>query len=410
MEFISIIIFGGIVFLIWYFCGGSSNQSKRSTDKNNSSTNKLYPDLSNLQKSKASMQQNSIWNMFGGGGSDYNAILDKFTSLEEVQNAIRQAGLESCNLIFGMDYTASNLQQGMRTFGGRSLHQIVPYEMNPYQRTDNIDCGNFIFRLHIHVSKNIYIYHVYLHVSHNLYKVLKITLIHVNLEREIKFSQSARIDFTVSNLHQGRITFGGNSLHAIEPRFMNPYQQVICILGETLEPFDDDGIIPAFGFGDASTKDRSVFSFRSQGYCNGFHDVLNAYNELTPNVRLSGPTSFAPLIRQAIDTVKKTKSYHILVIVADGQVTNERETIDAIVEASRWPLSIVMVGVGDGPWETMEEFDDRIPARKFDNFQFVEFHKIMSTARNPQAAFALHALMEIPDQYKLVKKHGLLNF
>ncbi|CAC5383076.1 unnamed protein product [Mytilus coruscus] len=282
-------------------------------------TKKVHIDLSSLQKSKANMQHNSIWNMFGGGGSDYNAIMDKFSSLEEVQNAIRQAGLESCNLIFGIDYT-------------------------------------------------------------------------------------------VSNLHQGRSTFGGNSLHAIEPRFMNPYQQVICILGETLEPFDDDGIIPAFGFGDASTKDRSVFSFRSQGYCNGFHDVLNAYNELTPNVRLSGPTSFAPLIRQAIDTVKKTKSYHILVIVADGQVTNERETIDAIVEASRWPLSIVMVGVGDGPWDTMEQFDDRIPARKFDNFQFVEFHKIMSTARNPQAAFALHALMEIPDQYKLVKKHGLLNF
>lgn len=319
MEFISIVIFCGIVFIIWYFCGGSSNQSNRATDKNNSSTNKLYPDLSSQQKSKANMQHNSIWNMFGGGGSDYNAIMDKFSSLEEVQNAIRQAGLESCNLIFGIDYT-------------------------------------------------------------------------------------------VSNLHQGRSTFGGNSLHAIEPRFMNPYQQVICILGETLEPFDDDGIIPAFGFGDASTKDRSVFSFRSQGYCNGFHDVLNAYNELTPNVRLSGPTSFAPLIRQAIDTVKKTKSYHILVIVADGQVTNERETIDAIVEASRWPLSIVMVGVGDGPWDTMEQFDDRIPARKFDNFQFVEFHKIMSTARNPQAAFALHALMEIPDQYKLVKKHGLLNF
>ncbi|XP_021356493.1 E3 ubiquitin-protein ligase RGLG5-like isoform X2 [Mizuhopecten yessoensis] len=320
MEIISVIIFCVILYVLWNYCGGSNNSKKSSPSSRPTATcgstttgaqNKLYPDLSQLQN-------NSIFNMFGGSSS-YDAILDKFSTLEEVQAAIRKAGLESCNLIFGVDYTASNLQQGILSFGGRSLHD----------------------------------------------------------------------------------TRSGTP---------NPYQRVICILGETLEPFDDDGIIPAFGFGDVSTKGHGVFPFRSEGYCNGFHDVLEAYNQITPNVRMSGPTNFAPLIRQAIDIVKKTKSYHILVIVADGQVTNEQDTINAIVEASRWPLSIVMVGVGDGPWDVMKEFDDKIPNRKFDNFQFVEFNNVMTSSRNPQAAFALHALMEIPDQYKLIQKNGLLNF
>lgn len=34
-------------------------------------------------------------------------------------------------------------------------------------------------------------------------------------------------------------------------------------------------------------------------------------------------------------------------------------------------MSIVLVGVGDGPWDTMRQFDDNIPARAFDNFQVI---------------------------------------
>lgn len=250
-------------------------------------------------------------------GQNFEAIVDRFTSLEAVSEEIKAEGVDECGLIFGIDFTLSNKVQGKRTFDGCSLHDTK------------------------------------------------------------------------------------------QPK-ANPYQQVICILGETLEPFDDDGLIPAYGFGDSVTKDKGIFPIKSEGDCEGFSEVLDLYNEIATTVRLGGPTNFAPLIDKAIEIVQEKKEYHILVIVADGQVTNEKATIKSIVKASDYPLSIIVIGVGDGPWDVMETFDDKLPARKFDNFQFVDFDEVSSKARNPQAAVALAALMEIPDQYSAIKRLGLL--
>ena len=70
------------------------------------------------------------------------------------------------------------------------------------------------------------------------------------------------------------------------------------------------------------------------------------------------------------------------------------------------PLSIVLVGVGDGPWDIMEDFDDNLPARKFDNFQFVNFHSALKDAKNPEASVALASLMEVPSQYQTMLEMG----
>ncbi|KAJ3693501.1 hypothetical protein LUZ60_008981 [Juncus effusus] len=232
------------------------------------------------------------------------------------------------------------------------------------------------------------------------------------------------IDFTKSNEWTGKKSFNNQSLHAIGER-PNPYEQAISIVGKALSPFDEDNLIPCFGFGDARTHDYGVFSFHEDNKpCQGFEEVLSCYRSIVPHLKLSGPTSFAPVVEAAVDIVERSKGqYHVLVIIADGQVTRgvntmdgelspqEKKTIDSIVMASNYPLSIVLVGVGDGPWEDMQKFDDKIPARDFDNFQFVNFTSIMAKNVGPQqkeAAFALAALMEIPIQYKAIVELGLL--
>lgn len=118
------------------------------------------------------------------------------------------------------------------------------------------------------------------------------------------------------------------------------YYDLLFSMGRTLSVFDDDGLIPCFGFGDATTKDTGVFPFFPDRPCNGFEEVLMRYAEIAPHVKLAGPTSFAPLIRETINIVRETREYHILIIIADGQVTKPRDTIDAIVEASNYPISI----------------------------------------------------------------------
>nr|GMD31382.1 E3 ubiquitin-protein ligase RGLG2-like [Ipomoea batatas] len=154
------------------------------------------------------------------------------------------------------------------------------------------------------------------------------------------------IDFTKSNEWTGARSFHRKSLHHIgnEP---NPYEQAISIIGRTLSKFDEDNLIPCFGFGDASTHDQEVFSFFSdERFCNGFEEVMSRYRELVPQLRLAGPTSFAPIIEMAITIVEQSGGqYHVLLIIADGQVTRsvdtgsgqlspqEKRTVEAIVKA-----------------------------------------------------------------------------
>jgi hypothetical protein len=221
-----------------------------------------------------------------------------------------------------------------------------------------------------------------------------------------KSSLIVGIDFTKSNMEQGYYSFHGRSLHDISGQ-TNPYQNVIRSMGETLAVFDDDGLIPVFGFGDKATGARDVFPLDATP-ANGFEEVLEQYVKVARVVKMDGPTSFAPLIRKACELVHESgNEFHILVIVTDGAVNDNSETADAIVEASKnTPLSIIAIGVGDGPWDEMERFDDELPKRRFDNFTFVNYEELKSTADGSD--FASAALRETPEQFKFARKNRML--
>ena len=233
------------------------------------------------------------------------------------------------------------------------------------------------------------------------------------------------IDFTASNKTQGSSSFGGKCLHAISKSEKNPYELVLEMIWNSISDFDDNGEISMFAFGDTVTRHQSVKPI-GDGPCKGIDQALSEYRAAAKTLRLSGPTSFAPLIRQAIQVVQHSGGqYHILLIIGDGGVSHEldclRDSCRALVEASSHPLSVVMVGVGDGPWDAMRDLDDGIARRRFDNFQFIPFapFQALLAARGGggdaaadrsavECAFAVAALQEIPAQYATIRSLRLL--
>ena len=336
----------------------------------------------------------------------FYAIPDTFHTLEEVMHALRKAGLESSNLVIGIDFTKSNKWQGENCFGGNCLHAMG----KGGQPVNGIGRGMEWKQAQ---EKEEGIVSCRMKMNMNMKQVPMLALSPLSKE----FGKSDKFDFSLQR-QPSLAEIEEESQKIYETKFdldnMNPYEATIAIVGKTLEEFDDDHLIPVFGFGDSTSTDKSVLPL-GQGpnsICIGFENVLKAYRRAVPNVILAGPTSFAPLIHKTISIVEKNaRSYHILLIIADGQVTNVNETAKAIVEASKYPISIIMVGVGDGPFDMMSNFDDELPERQFDNFQFVNVQELYLKHKNNPSIEALVAwkiLQEIPEQFKLISKLRLL--
>jgi hypothetical protein len=226
------------------------------------------------------------------------------------------------------------------------------------------------------------------------------------------------IDFTGSN---GTYT-DSRSYHYLN-NGMNDYEKAIRSCGDILAYYDDDQLFPCFGFG-FYFKNPDLNNNLGRGKYDKFNypinrnerdpnihlidNVLVEYRKFITEIKLSGPTNFAPMIRDLNNEVKKNLSngmvmgYNILLILTDGQIDDLNDTIDEMVEASFLPISVIIVGIGTGNFTSMDILDaDENPlydrsGRKADRdlVQFVPFNQF----KNDPEKLAEQVLEEIPRQ------------
>ncbi|XP_068437928.1 copine-3-like isoform X2 [Clinocottus analis] len=218
------------------------------------------------------------------------------------------------------------------------------------------------------------------------------------------------IDFTGSNGDPS----SPHSLHYINPEGYNEYLTAIWAVGNVIQDYDSNKMFPVFGFGAQLPSSGQVshefpINFNpSNPFCAGIQGVVEAYQQCLPRLKLWGPTNFSPIInhvacfaRQALRQ-STASQYFVLLIITDGVITDMDQTRSAIVEASRLPMSIIIVGVGGADFSEMEflDSDDKLlcsargDVASRDIVQFVPFRYFQGSS----VALAQSVLAELPDQ------------
>jgi len=207
------------------------------------------------------------------------------------------------------------------------------------------------------------------------------------------------------------------SLHYItgDPNRPNQYVTALRSVGQVCQDYDTDKMFPALGFGARLPPNWNVahefpLNFNMQNpFCSGIQGIEQAYHNCVTQVQLYGPTNFSPVIRHvarfAMDESQKQQAsnYFVLLILTDGEITDFDETVESIVDASGLPMSIIIVGVGQADFSSMDALDGdkrRLVDRRGrpcarDIVQFVPFRDFQN---HLDGSLARAVLAEVPKQ------------
>lgn len=82
----------------------------------------------------------------------------------------------------------------------------------------------------------------------------------------------------------------------------------------------------------------------------GLSEVLTAYKTAIKNISLNGPTYFEDVLKHKLNKIKEKineKIYHMILFLTDGSIHDMTETKWMVVEMSNYPVSIIIIGIGE---------------------------------------------------------------
>lgn len=230
------------------------------------------------------------------------------------------------------------------------------------------------------------------------------------IKKGVRLSLSFAIDFTASN-GDPESTF---SLHhrSQDSKISNPYELVIKEIAKSIFDYRSEETIHLYGFGAKITDSQSprntehFFRLRSPDeelykVATDASTILKFYNHAFSYVELAGPTKFEQVVSEtskiALENWSKDPwTYTVLVLITDGCLCDVKETIAVLEkEASKRPVSYLIVGVGDDDFLDMPALDnDKKESGEWrDCVQFIDLKK----CTNP-STFRKELLAELADQ------------
>lgn len=224
------------------------------------------------------------------------------------------------------------------------------------------------------------------------------------LKKGLQISLMVAVDFTASNLQPS----DPKSLHYVSGGEPNQYERAMRACGNIIANYDNDKMFPLIGFGgipEGKSEEEHVFplNYQLNPNVNGIDEMIKVYKESLKKTQLSGPTYFSPLLRNLKKLIQDVKGvYFTIMILTDGQINDIEETVDAIIECSFYPVSIIIIGIGSADFNNMERLDgDDMPLTDSqgrsiarDIVQFVPYRKYEGNTKK----LAEELLRELPSQ------------